>query len=49
MRKLNTVDKIYKLRQLFPVNSESQRAKKQNLPTTYRLRMLNNIQDKRAA
>ncbi len=49
MRKLNSVDKIYKLRQLFPVNSESQRAKKQNLANTYRLRVLNNIQDKRAA
>ncbi len=49
MRKLNSVDKIYKLRQLFTVNSETQRAKEQNLPNTYRLRMLNNIQDKRAA
>ncbi len=49
MRKLNSVDKIYKLRQLFPVNSDPQRAKEQNLRNTYRLRRLNNIQDNRAA
>ena len=49
MRKLNSVDKIYKLRQLFSVDSESQRAKKKNLPNEYKLRVLNNIQENRAA
>ena len=49
MRKFNSVDKIYQLRQLFPVNSAPQRAKKQNLATTYKLSGLNNIQDNRAA
>ena len=49
MKRLNSVDRIYKLRQLFPVTSEISKQRDEKLPRKFKRSKLNNLEQNKAA
>ena len=49
MKRLNSVDRIYKLRQLFLVTSETSRKRDEKSPRKSNLIQLNNLEQDKAA
>ena len=49
MKRLNSVDRIYKLRQLFPVTSEISKQRYKKLQRQFKCSKLNNIDQSKAA
>ncbi len=49
MKRLNSVDRIYQLRQLFPVTSEISKQRNKKLPRKLKGNKLNNLNQNQAA